>query len=356
MKKVMFVALGAVLLTGCNSVPEKPLAAEPIKSSEPIVAQAQASAPAPAPVVPVAVISEPVAPAPIAAEVAAAEVVATAPKVVFIPPKRTAAPVVTARAKTLDPRMEKIGTLINRSSGAKQVISSDNPVAHEHHAKAKAWYDQALHAGDKTEASRLLNLSVKSMYTAIRSASMESVLAEKHETDYKKLKRSVVSFMEQQARISDEKGSSSEGDALRAQVRTLVAEADKAVVAKQYPKAQLLLRESFEMLRDSIESMREGETLVRSLNFATKKDEYVYELERYKSQLVLVDVLLKDKRASSAYVAKQVDKYISVAEEARAKAESSAADGDHVTGIEWLEAARKQVVRALRTGGIFIPG
>ncbi len=350
MKKVMFVAFGAVLLTGCNSVPEKPLAAEPVKPSEPIVAEA--------PVVPVAVVSEPVTPAPIAAEVAVAvaEVVTAAPKVVFIPPKPTAAPVVSAQAKTLDPRMERIGTLINRSSGAKQVISSDNPVAHEHHAKAKALYDQALHAGGKTEASRLLNLSVKSMYTAIRSASMESVLAEKHETDYKKLKRSVVSFMEQQARISDEKGSSSEGDALRAQVRTLVAEADKAVVAKQYPKAQLLLRESFEMLRDSIESMREGETLVRSLNFATKKDEYVYELERYKSQLVLVDVLLKDKRASSAYVAKQVDKYVSVAEEARAKAESAAADGDHKAGIEWLEAARKQIVRALRTGGIFIPG
>lgn len=102
--------------------------------------------------------------------------------------------------------------------------------------------------------------------------------------------------------------------------------------------------------------MREGETLVRSLDFATKKDEYDYELERYQSQLVLVGVLLKDKHVSSAYVAKQVDNYIIVAEDARGKAESAAADGDHTAAIELLGAARKQIVRGLRTGGIYVPG
>ncbi|MEH6472257.1 MAG: hypothetical protein V7752_13500 [Halopseudomonas sp.] len=358
MKKVVLIALGATVLVGCNSVPEKPEVAQLSGQSESVVFASPVvenndvvAVVAPEPVV----VSEPevvVAQVKVVESATEAKPAATA----FVAPEPTAVPVVSAQAKALDPRMDKIVKLINTSSGAKQVMSSDNPKAHEYHAKAKALYDQALHAGDKTEASRLLNESVKAMYTAIRSASREDVMAEKHQTDYQKLKRSVDTFLEQHERISDEKGAGSEGSALRAQVNTVVAEADKAFASKQYGIAQQLLRESFEMLRNSIESMREGETLVRSLNFATKKDEYDYELERYKSQLVLVDVLLKEKRKSSAYVAKQVDKYIGVAEEARGKAETAASTGDHHAAIELLEGARKQIVRALRTGGIYVPG
>lgn len=349
MKNLILIALGATLLAGCNSVPEKPQAAQLTVAPE----EAQQLQPVEAAPAAVVAVSEPQA----AMAEAPVETVAPAASAVdFVQPKATAVPVVSAQAQALDPRMDKIVKLINSSSGAKQVMSSDNPLAHEFHAQAKALFDQALQATDKAEASRLLNESVKAMYSAIRSASRESVMAEKHVTDYKKLMRSVDAFREQHERISDEKGAGSEGRALRGQVNTLVAEADKAFAAKEYAKAQLLLRESFEMLRNSIESMREGETLVRSLNFATKKDEFDYELERYQSQLVLVDVLLKDKRASSAYVAKQVDGYIVVAEEARAQAESAAAQGDYVAAIGLLEGARKQIVRALRTGGIYVPG
>jgi len=350
MKKLICIALGATVLAGCNSTPEKPVSAQLVSQPEAVEVQREVVASAPKAV---AVTPEPKA---VVAEPVKAAVATAASAEVFVAPAATAVPVVSAQAQAMDPRMDKIVKLINTSSGAKQVMSSDNPVAHEYHAQAKALYDQALHATDKDEASRLLNESVKTMYNAIRSASRESVMAEKHETDYRKLKRSVDTFMEQHERISDEKGTGSEGSALRAQINTVVAEADKAFAAKKYDKAQLLLRESFEMLRNSIESMREGETLVRSLNFATKKDEYDYELERYQSQLVLVDVLLQDKRASSAYVAKQVDKYIVVAEESRGKAEAAAAGGDYVSAIEHLESARKQIVRALRTGGIYVPG
>ena len=354
MKKVISIAVTSAVLAGCNSVAEKPVAAS--LASEPVQASAAN---------PVAEFNETTveSPEPMATEVKT-EVVAKVEAVEPQPVKK-AAPIrvaqaevepVSAAEQALDPRMDKIVKLINSSSGAKQVMASDNPKAHEYHAKARELYDQARHAGDKAQASRLLNEAVMAMYTAIRSASPESVLADKRKTDFDKLKRSVDTFMEQHERISNEKGAGDEGAALRAQVKTLVAEADNAFAAKKHDTAQQLLRESFEMLRNSIESMREGQTLVRSLDFATKKDEYEYELERYKSQLLLVDVLLKKKRESSAYVAKQVNKYIGVAEEARGKAERAAAAGDHEEAITLLEQARKQIVRALRTGGIYVPG
>ncbi len=356
MKKVMLIALSAAVVTGCNSVPEKPVVAQ--LTNESVVVEVAAVEAAPAAVV-VAPEAAPVVKAMVAEPIPAPVLPVkdeSAERLLKVRPVATAAPVVSAEAKALDPRMDKIVKLINSSSGAKQVMGSNNAKAHEYHARAKALFDQASHASDKAEASRLLNESVKAMYTAIRSASTGAVMADKRQTDFDKLKRSVDTFIVQHKRISDEKGASSEGDALRSQVNTLIAEADKAFAAKQHGVAQQLLRESFEMLRNSIESMREGETLVRSLDFATKKDEYDYELERYKSQLLLVDVLLKEKRASSAYVAKQVDKYITVAEDARGKAEGAASNGDHEAAIGLLEQARKQIVRALRTGGIYVPG
>lgn len=362
MKRFMLIALSAAVVSGCNSVPEKPVVS--VAASEPETVEVAVAEVATVAVTVVegelAQVGAAVEAAPAVEAEAAVPVqqpaLKAAPAVVKAKPVATPIPVVTERAKALDPRMDKIVKLINTSSGARQVLASDNPKAQEYHAKAKALYDQALHATTKSDASRLLNKSVMAMYTAIRSASPGEVLAEKRKRDFDKLKRSVDTFIVQHKRISDEKGAGSSSDALRAQVDALVGEADKAFAAKQHGTAQKLLRESFEMLRNSIESMREGETLVRSLNFATKKDEYDYELERYKSQLLLVDVLLKEKRASSAYVAKQVDKYIAVAEEARGKAERAASDGDHKAAISLLEQARKQIVRALRTGGIYVPG
>ncbi|WP_210398060.1 hypothetical protein [Motiliproteus sediminis] len=352
MKKALVVAVGLVL-AGCQSVPEKnavaPAAAAPAAQAEPQVQ---------APVQPVAQEVEPVAApvntAPAEPQVVAA--VATEPaapvKVTSNEPPKPA----SSSAMAMDPRMDKVVKLIYSSSGAKQVMESDSPKALEYHEKAKALYRQATEATEKSEASRLLNDAVKAMYTAIRSASPEKVLASKKKADFDKLHRSVDTFVEQHERISQEKGANGEGKALREQVRVLVVEAENLFAQGRSDDAQHLLRESFEMLRDSIETMRGGDTLVRSLNFATKKDEYDYELERYKSQLLLVDVLLESKRKSSAYVAKQVDRFVEVAEGDRAKAEAAAGGGDHETAIKHLEDARKQIVRALRSGGIYVPG
>jgi tetratricopeptide (TPR) repeat protein len=252
--------------------------------------------------------------------------------------------------------MDKVIKLINSSSGAKQVLGSDNAKAREYHEKAKALYRQAQNGTDKAEVSRLLNESVRAMYVAIRAASPASVFAEKHKRDFDKLQRSVDTFMEQHERISAEKGVDADGDALRSQVAMMSREAKRVYDLGQHEKGQTVLREAFDMLRGSIGSMRSGDTLVRSLNFANKEEEYNYELEKYKSQLVLVDVLLASKRESSEYIAKKVAEYIAVAEGERENGESQAAAGSFDEAVKSLERARKQIVRALRTGGIFVPG
>ncbi len=362
MKKLLILSMGAIL-AGCNAAPPQPQIAEPAAladngtvTEQPLSVAVETATQSTAEV---ADRAESVQLAASKSVEQASNLTTTERQVApqrELPSTVTMPTAISKAALANDPRMDKIGKLINSSSGARQVLSSDSVQAKEYHEKAKSLYAQALQSSDKAEASSLLNQSIKAMYTAIRAASPASLLAEKKQTDFDRLKRSIDTFMEQQERISDEKGSDAEGNALRSQVTTLVGEATRIFDAGEKEKGQALLRESFEMLRNSIEGMRGGETLIRSLNFATKKDEYEYELERYKSQRMLVDVLLKEKLAASAYTAKKVSGYIAVAEDERAGAEKQAAGGDHDEAVKSLERARKQIVRALRSGGIYVPG
>jgi hypothetical protein len=98
--------------------------------------------------------------------------------------------------------------------------------------------------------------------------------------------------------------------------------------------------------------MRSGDTLVRSLNFANKQEEYKYELDRNDSLQMLYKVLIEQKGNANPMVVAQVKK----AQDLRGAAEAAAARADHVEGIRLLEESTGQLVRAIRSAGIFIPG
>jgi hypothetical protein len=259
-------------------------------------------------------------------------------------------------AQVLDPRMDMVIKLINSSSGARQVMNSENSLAHEHHAKARKLYAQALEADNQSEAVALLDDAIQSMFAAVRSASPDAVLADKKKRDFDKLKRSIDAFSEQHKRISDEKGAAGDSEALRSQADRLVAEAETLFDAGHPDNGQQMLRDAFEMLRNSIEGMRGGDTLVRSLSFADKEEEYQYELERYKSQRLLVNLLLEDKLKGSKDVADRVNTLVRGADDEKEQAKVQAAEDKHDEAVKTLEHASKQIVRAIRSGGIYIPG
>ena len=101
--------------------------------------------------------------------------------------------------------------------------------------------------------------------------------------------------------------------------------------------------------------MRDGKTLVRSLNFASKEEEYHYELDRNDTHKMLVKVLLKDKMKdpkTAARVKENIDK----ADALRIEAEQLAISKNFTEAVQTLENSTKQIVRAIRAAGIYIPG
>lgn len=256
--------------------------------------------------------------------------------------------------------MDSVGKLLESSSAARQIESSKAPEAISRREKARDIYKAAraaLSAGDLNKASALLTEVRSTFFDAVRFAAPEEVSANKMETDYKARLESVNALLGAYKRVSNEKGSSSKaiGETV-GQIEKLVSEADKLAQAGKFKEGRTELDRAYLVAKAGVSSLRSGDTLVRSLNFASKEEEYHYELDRNDTHLMLIQVLVEEKRASNPALDQQVAKFISAAKDLRTSAESSASKKDHAQAVKLLEDSTTELVRAIRNAGVYIPG
>jgi hypothetical protein len=261
-------------------------------------------------------------------------------------------------APPVDSRADFLGKLIDNSSGAQQVLKSDDPEVKALHLKAKDLFSQAKNAfklGNNSEGSALLNQSAKSMFMAIRLATPTSAGDAKLKLDFDKRKDSVNTLNEAFNRIADEQKAYSSSKKTNKQLGELMTKAGELQKNGKHVQAKKELDKAYHLIKVSIESLRGGQTLVRSLNFATPEEEYDYEIDRNNTHKMLVKLLLNGKN-SSAYVQEMVTKFTHSAKLLRIQAEQSAQDEKYEDAIKLLEQSTKQLVRSIRSAGIYIPG
>ncbi|RZS58151.1 hypothetical protein EV685_0430 [Sphaerotilus mobilis] len=286
------------------------------------------------------------------------------------PPPRSAQPhdpVMLAR------RLQSIGILIERSSAAQQIDRSGDAAARERRDDARLIHreaGQALDAGEVERAARLLDEAAREMMAGVRLARPEQVAGEKARRDFDARLDSTRALLAAQQRITDEKAASAPSatsrpitrearDATR-EIERRLAEAQALARQGRIDEARPLLDRAYLTARVSIESLRRGDTLVRSLNFATPREEYDYEIDRNDTHRMLITVLLADRKDAqgtpSAAMPPVMQPYVDKAAALRAEAEAQAKAGDHPAAIRTLENATRELVRAIRAGGIYIPG
>ena len=256
--------------------------------------------------------------------------------------------------------MESVGKLLESSSAARQIDSSKAPEALARRDKARELYKSAkaaLNAGDLNKASALLTEVRSSFFEAVRLAAPEEVTAKKLEADYRARLDSVNALLGAYKRVSSEKGSASKTvNETVGQIEKSVAEAARLAQAGKYKEGRTELDRAYLVAKAGISSLRSGDTLVRSLNFASKEEEYHYEIDRNDTHLMLIKVLVEEKRASNAALDQQVQGFMTKARELRVAAESAAAKKDHAQAIKLLEDSTAELVRAIRNAGVYIPG
>jgi hypothetical protein len=98
--------------------------------------------------------------------------------------------------------------------------------------------------------------------------------------------------------------------------------------------------------------LRSGDTLVRSLNFASKEEEYHYEIDRNNTHQMLIRILVEERKAADD----AIQRYVGQAQQLRTRAEEAAGRKDFSDAVKLLEDSTAELVRAIRNAGIYIPG
>ncbi len=258
----------------------------------------------------------------------------------------------------LERRLQSVATLIESSSAARQIDASGDAAARERRDAARLMHREAgalLQRGDGEGAARLLDQATREMMNGARLAKPEQVAAEKARRDFDARLQSTRALLAAQRRITQEKAASkeaAEAEQSTQRIAALIADAERHAAAGKLDDARAALERAYLSARVSIESMRRGDTLVRSLTFASKRDEYDYEIDRNETHRMLIQVILADKRDSAPLMQGFVERAAAL----RREAEEQARGGRHDAAVQTLEASTRELLRAIRSGGLYVPG
>ena len=259
-----------------------------------------------------------------------------------------------ASREHVEQRLEWIAKLIESSSGARQIESSGNARAQAARDRARDLHraaGEAFAAGDIAGAARHLDEAAHAMTEGVRNAAPGPMNQAKERRDFDTRLAATRALMDAQRRIAAEKGLAGRDAELVRRIEKLVADADRLAAAGDVADARNALDQAYLLAKASVSGMRSGDTLVRSLSFASKEEEYRYEIDRNDTHRMLIGVLMRGAAGGEA-----AEAMLRESSRLRALAEEQAARGDFAAGIGSLEQSTRELVRAIRGKGIYIPG
>lgn len=255
-------------------------------------------------------------------------------------------------------RLDFVGKLLFESSAAHRVVESADPEALRLHAEAEKRFTEAaglLATGDDDLGQARLDEALKLMQAAVRASRADVSASDKARADFARRRQSLDALLEAHERITREKRVEERHAALVRDIEPRVAEATELLAAGDAAAGRSALDGAYDDVKQAIDALRSGDTLIRELDFATPADEFAYEIDRNDTHRMLITVLLDEKRVSGQRAA-MTRQFVTRAGEIREQAEAEAAAGRYGAAIELLEASTHEYVRAIRSAGVYIPG
>ncbi len=255
-------------------------------------------------------------------------------------------------------RLGHVERLLSESTAARRVEQSGNAEALALKAQADESYRRAIalnEQGDAGGAEQELRTAIRLLADAAHAAHGSEPVSQKQSDDYATRRSSVEALATAHDRVATEKGLTDMNAALQAKIAADLEEADGLLANGDAVAARSLLDATYDAVRASIETLRGGDTLVRTLSFESPEEEYRYELDRNDTHRMLADVLFAEKLAASP-MRDSATAFRNRADDLRSAAESAAADERFDKAIDLLEQSTKELIRAIRSAGVYIPG
>ncbi|MEW7989754.1 MAG: hypothetical protein AB2728_17465 [Candidatus Thiodiazotropha sp.] len=251
-------------------------------------------------------------------------------------------------------RIDNVNRLINTSTGARRV-SEGSEQAQALREQASRHFDKAqlyFQSNNMELANDELQQATLTMFQAIRLVGTGEIGENKLKNDFRKKRSSLQALLEALQRVAVEKQTASPASG---KILQHAEAADRLAANGKIEEAQIQLDIAYETVKQEVEKLRSGDTLIRTLEFASNEEEYAYELDRNETHFMLVKLLLEDREINTSTQA-AVDKFLVEARRLRKKADRASEAGDFEEGIKNLEDSTKQIVRAIRRAGVYIPG
>ncbi len=260
----------------------------------------------------------------------------------------------TDRAGLVEQKTRLVERLLN-SPKAREGAQSGSAEARSYYEQARARLDAAREAAaaqDYESAGRALDDALRALTAAsARSTAGGSALAESARRAENEALREQVRLY-QGALVSALRSRDRPEEAKEAErVDALLVAAERDTAAGRHDLAAKQLAEAYAAVASALARTRAGETVVLSVKFDRPQDEYAYELNRYDSHRMLIELALAQSGAghdARVLVGGRVDE----SRRLRTQAESEAARGDHAIAIKTMEEATSHLVRALRALGV----
>lgn len=221
---------------------------------------------------------------------------------------------------------------------------------------------EAAAAEGKTLDARLMledaylgaKLAIAKLVTPATAAAKPAAPAAAADTrehkEYAARKDSTKALRDALARIADEKND----DKGRAEVKVvdkLMADAE-GELAENPRRGRAILDHAYLRTKVQIERLRGGETLVRTLQFDSKGDEYRYEQDRNETYLMLIPMLVPNGSAREAQLKGTLDR----AAKLRADADAQAKRNELDNALKTIDESTAEYQKAIRNAGVLLPG
>jgi tetratricopeptide (TPR) repeat protein len=267
---------------------------------------------------------------------------------------------VPASQSIVDQKRLLVENMAFRSVAAKTITDSGDSEAIAALSKAKGLIENAKKAsadGKYQDADDKLNEALKLINDHARRLTLSSVGADRAKVLFERRRHAVETFVKAYERVASDPNAdaSQQPKEHTAWIAGKLAEADALAAKGEHEKARELLEAAYERTRGLIRSMRAGQTLTRSLNFATAEEAYQYELKLNESHFALLEFAIVEKSPRGSLV-ERVHQTRDEARKMRGVAEAKAKEGDYPGAIVELTSSTKILLQAIRLSGIFVPG
>lgn len=173
-----------------------------------------------------------------------------------------------------------------------------------------------------------------------------------HRARYEEKMTELESFRQAFDGLVQERGEVAESALNTITFKERLGRAQKLAAAGKYEEAYSFADGAYHQLIEALKRVQDKETIEYRLEFASAADEYEYEIRRFHSQKMLLDMIVAERDPGPESL-ERIKHFIDSALAKTAQAEAIAKSGGYAEAVARQEAAVEELAKAMRVAGIY---